>query len=215
MAADRTLWLLRHGERVDQVDPDWAAGADRPHDPPPTERGREQAAAAGDRLRGEGVGAVYSSPFTRAVATADAVARALDLPVRIEDGLCEHLNPEWFDAAPTVPTPGEHAQRFDAVVDDRESLVSPTFPESGAAAAARATAAARALLDADDRTLLLVGHGLTVGGVVDGLTGESVDAPLAGLTRLERAGDAETGEGADGEDRPWRVAFAAETGHYD
>jgi broad specificity phosphatase PhoE len=199
----RTCWLLRHGERQDQADPAWAETAANPHDPGLTEWGHEQADRAGRRLREEGVGAVYASPFTRAVETAVAVAAHLDLPVFVEDGLCEHLNPDWFPHAPRAPRPGEHARRHDRVDASHDSVLVPGYPESGEAAAARAAETARRLLAADDRTLLLVGHGLTVGGVADGLTGEGVEAPLAGLTRLvETDGD-------------WRVALAADTSHYE
>jgi broad specificity phosphatase PhoE len=201
------LWLLRHGQRVDQVDPAWAETADTPHDPGLTDWGFEQADRAGRRLSADGeIDAIYASPFTRAVQTADAVAGRLALPVRIEPGLCEHLNPAWFDRAPTVPTAGEHAREFERVRDDHDPVLRPTFPESGQEAADRATETARRLLADDDRTLLLVGHGLTVGGITTGLTGEDVDVPLAGLTRLETAPD-------DPDD--WRVALSADTAHYD
>ena len=208
----RELWLLRHGQRVDQVDPSWAETAENPHDPGLTDWGHEQADRAGRRLRETGVeiDAVYASPFTRAVQTADAVARHLDLPVRVENGLCEHLNPEWFDHAPTVPTAADHARTVERVRADHDAVLRPTFPESGEDAADRATETARRLLaGSDDRTLLLVGHGLTVGGITAGLTGEDVDVPLAGLTRLETVD-----EDADGGD-DWHVTLAADTAHYD
>jgi broad specificity phosphatase PhoE len=206
------LWLLRHGQRVDQVDPTWAETVDNPHDPGLTDWGHEQADRAGRRLRDAdpGIDAVYVSPFTRAVQTADAVATHLDLPVYVEDGLCEHLNPAWFDHAPTVPTAAEHARSFETVSPDHDPVLRPTFPESGEAAADRASETARRLLaGSDDRTLLLVGHGLTVGGITAGLTGADVDVPLAGLTRLET--DADDAHETD----EWHVALAAETSHYD
>jgi broad specificity phosphatase PhoE len=207
----RELWLLRHGQRVDQVDPSWGESAENPHDPGLTDWGHEQADRAGRRLGDTGgIDAVYASPFTRAVQTADAVARHLGLPVRVEDGLCEHLNPEWFDHAPTVPTAAEHARSVERVRADHDPVLRPTFPESGQEAADRATETARRLLaGSDDRTLLLVGHGLTVGGITAGLSGEDVDVPLAGLTRLERDADDADGTG------DWRVALAADTSHYD
>lgn len=210
--ATRELWLLRHGQRVDQVDPSWAETADNPHDPGLTDWGHEQADRTGRRLHeaDAGIDAVYASPFTRAIQTADAVARHLDLPVYVEDGLCEHLNSEWFDHAPTVPTAAEHARTVERVRADHDAVLRPTFPESGQEAADRATETARRLLaGSDDRTLLLVGHGLTVGGIAAGLTGEEVDVPLAGLTRLEAEG--KDAGGAD----DWHVTLTADTTHYD
>jgi hypothetical protein len=51
--------------------------------------------------------------------------------------------------------------------------------------------------------VLLVGHGLTVGGVVEGLVGstDGVDAPLCGLSRIERDGDG------------WRLDCSGDTAH--
>jgi broad specificity phosphatase PhoE len=46
-----------------------------------TERGREQAIAAGAALRGAGVTRLYSSPMRRAAETAEAVGAALDMAV--------------------------------------------------------------------------------------------------------------------------------------
>ncbi len=60
--------FVRHGE------PDYA------HDCL-TETGRQQAAAAAQRLAGEGISAIYASPNGRARETADYTARLLGLPV--------------------------------------------------------------------------------------------------------------------------------------
>jgi broad specificity phosphatase PhoE len=35
-----TVWVVRHGERRDSVDPNWETDADRVHDPPLTDLGR-------------------------------------------------------------------------------------------------------------------------------------------------------------------------------
>jgi broad specificity phosphatase PhoE len=200
-----TLWLCRHGERRDTVDPDWATGADRPHDPPLTDHGRWQSEQVGTRLETTGIDAIYASPFLRAVETASSIADRLSLPVYLEDGLCEHLNHDWFEAAPEVLSRATLAREFDPVSLDHGSVVDPTFPETGAEAAERAAEAARRLLEREqegDRELLLVGHGLTVGGVATGLTeADRIDTPLCGLCRLERT---EAG---------WKVMESADTEH--
>jgi broad specificity phosphatase PhoE len=181
----RVLWLVRHGERRDEVDPEWADNAERPHDPPLTARGRRQAEQVADRLRGTGVEAIYASPFVRATETAHLVARALDLPVFVDHGLSEHLNPAWFDVAPSVLTPRKLAERFDTVDATHASVLRPNYPETDEEAADRTVRAVRRLLGDGPETSLLVGHGLTVGSVVAGFTGRTgVDTPLAGLTRL-------------------------------
>jgi broad specificity phosphatase PhoE len=198
-----TVWLLRHGERQDSVDPDWASRADRPHDPGLTATGREQARRTARRLAGESIDAVYASPFLRTVETADIVARELGLPVALEPGLGEHLNPDWFDAAPEILTVDALADRFGSVDHTHEPRLVPTFPESGDEAADRAAEAARRLLAAGDDEPLLVGHGLTVGGVATRFLGheDGVDAPLCGLTKLR------------GHEDGWQLAFSGSVSH--
>jgi broad specificity phosphatase PhoE len=181
----RALWLVRHGERRDEVDPDWAARADRPYDPPLTDRGRRQAELTGDRLRDCDVDAVYTSPFLRAVETAHHIADRIDRPVFVDHGLSEHLNPAWFDVAPTVMQPRSLADRFDTVDPAHASSRRPNYPESADEAAARTVRAVYRLLGDAPETVLLVGHGLTVGSVVAAFTGRTgVESPVCGLTRL-------------------------------
>jgi broad specificity phosphatase PhoE len=200
----RTLWLCRHGQRRDDVDPEWAATAERPHDPPITDHGRWQARRVGDRLADAGVDAIYASPYYRTVETASLVADRLGLPVRLEPGLGEHLNPAWFDAAPERRAPESLAAAFDPVTLDHAPVLEPTYPETGAEAAARATETARRLVEGStDGTVLLVGHGLTVGGVATGLTAvDRVETPTCGLCRLDRRPDG-----------GWDLALAADTTH--
>ena len=171
--------------------------------PPLTPAGVRQARTTGRLLRGAdpAVDAVFASPFVRAAGTAHHVARVLDAPVRVEAGLSEHLNPEWFDARPATLDASGLAARLSTVGADPTSLVEPAFPESWPACAARTATAARRLLDAHPGTLLLVGHGATVGGVVEGLAGPGADvpAPYCGLTRLDRVREDEGDGDGDGE----------------
>jgi broad specificity phosphatase PhoE len=200
-----TVWAVRHGQRQDSVDPDWEAHADRVHDPPLTDLGRWAAWRVGRRFAESGVtvDSVYASPFLRAVETAEEICSEIGEEVLLEPGLGEHRNADWFDGDPeTVPV--EHlTERFDPVRPEHNSHVIPGFPESHAEATARIGEATRAIAADEPGTVLLVGHGVTIGGVVDGLTGsaEAADAPLCGLTRLDRV---------EGE---WRLAFSGDTTH--
>ncbi|WP_380678291.1 histidine phosphatase family protein [Salinigranum sp. GCM10025319] len=181
----RVLWLVRHGERRDETDPGWVDGADRPHDPPLTDHGRWQAERVGDRLRGSQVRIVYTSPFLRAVETAHIVAERLGRPVFVDHGLSEHLNPEWFDVAPSVMTPRALAERFETVDTTHASSLRPNYPETSEEAAERTVRAVRRLAANAPGPPLFVGHGLTVASVVADFTGRSdVDTPLCGITRL-------------------------------
>ncbi len=185
MRMSRVLWLVRHGERRDEVEPGWTEQADRPHDPPLTETGRRQAARVGERLRGCDVETIYTSPFLRAAETAHIVAEHLDRTVFVDHGLSEHLNAAWFDVAPSVLTPRALAERFDTVDPLHTSTRRPHYPESAEEAAERTVRAVRRLAKDDPSPTLFVGHGLTVGSVVAGFTGRTdVETPVCGLTKL-------------------------------
>jgi broad specificity phosphatase PhoE len=202
-----TVWAVRHGQRRDSVDPDWESNASRVHDPPLTDLGRWAAWRVGRRFAESEarVDAMYASPFRRTVETADEIAREIGIEFRLEPGLGEHRNAEWFDAEPETDSPADLAERFDTVSLDHEALVAPAFPESHAEAMARIGETTRRLVDAAEGTVLLVGHGITIGGVVDGLTGDADDAeaPLCGLTRLSR------------ENGGWRLDVSGDVDHLD
>jgi 2,3-bisphosphoglycerate-dependent phosphoglycerate mutase len=84
MSTDGVL-LARHGETDDN-----AARRFQGHrDPPLNERGRAQARALGDALRGEGVRELWSSPLRRALETAQIAGERLGLQPRLEPRLVE------------------------------------------------------------------------------------------------------------------------------
>ncbi len=201
------IWAVRHGQRADSVDPNWEATAERRHDPHLTELGRWAAWRVGRRFAefGPPIDAVYASPFLRTVETAAEICREIDAEFVLEPGLGEHRNPDWFDAEPETVPPERLAERFGPLRLDHAPYLRPEFPESHDAAMARVGETTRHIADATDGTALLVGHGLTIGGVVRGLVGsaDEADAPLCGLTRLER----------DGED--WHLDFSGDTTHLD
>lgn len=78
--------LMRHAEAesnlIDSLDT-------APPGPELTERGREQARAAGESLAGTAFSSVYASASTRARSTAEIVARGDDLSVETAPGMTE------------------------------------------------------------------------------------------------------------------------------
>jgi ribonuclease H / adenosylcobalamin/alpha-ribazole phosphatase len=79
------LLMLRHGQTEYSAQARYSGRAD----PPLTQLGERQAAAAAARLNTAGVTAVVSSPLARARRTAEPVAAALSVPLEIHDGLIE------------------------------------------------------------------------------------------------------------------------------
>lgn len=123
------IYLIRHGMREDFENPDWPATAKEPHDTPLSAKGFRQAEDVGRVLEGKGIQAIYSSPFLRALQTADAIAAALDLPIRVEPGLAEWLNPVWMKRAPHLPSAAEAHQLFPRVDRSYQPVVHPVYPE--------------------------------------------------------------------------------------
>jgi broad specificity phosphatase PhoE len=113
--------VARHGERLDYVTRDaggnWVASSDRPFDTPLTEHGHEQGRKLGGHLTRETkrmgippISAIYSSPFLRCRQTAIAALHGVNAacvvsgsseimpPVRVENGLAESINDDWYSS---------------------------------------------------------------------------------------------------------------------
>lgn len=66
--------IMRHGHRLDEMEPEWSLLAPRPWDPPLSQHGSQQAnEAAASMLDSFKIDAVVSSPFLRCLHTAGAV----------------------------------------------------------------------------------------------------------------------------------------------
>jgi broad specificity phosphatase PhoE len=186
---DGAIWLARHGYRADYVDPDWRKTAQRPHDTPLSTEGLQQAQALAERLEGEGLERVFTSPFLRAVETAHAVAERLDVPLCIERGACEWLRAEWFPHMPELLAADELASRFPQVDRTYESVLVPTYPEDVPELAARCRAVIRGLAEGCGGGLLVVGHGASVMAMTVGLLDDpavEVHATMCSATKLTR-----------------------------
>jgi broad specificity phosphatase PhoE len=109
--------VARHGERLDYILRDagknWVATAERPYDPPLSDHGHGQGATLGRHLHAElvrrrlpPISAIYTSPFLRCRQTAvsaylgitEAAGESEPLPekVRVEPGLAESINEQWY-----------------------------------------------------------------------------------------------------------------------
>jgi broad specificity phosphatase PhoE len=182
----RRVFLARHGNRQDFVDPTWPSTADEPYDPPLSADGIEQARRLGQRLRGEGIGAIVSSPFLRTVQTAHFANLALDVPIYIEPGFGEWLEASSFDRLPRLRTLDVLRAEYPTLADGYAAHWVQRHPETAAQLRERTQQTLTKLLHQLDGTLLVVSHAASVGAMA--LIDERlahIDCPLCALFMLE------------------------------
>lgn len=187
----QTVWIARHGNRLDFVNPEWFNTAERPYDPPLSDDGMIQAKQLGQRLVGEGIKHIFASPFLRTVQTANCVADALDLPIKLESGLSEWLNPEWMKTEPErLPFEVLHEQ-FPRIDLNYTSRVIAQYPETNMEVLERTAETAQKLTAEFSQDILLVGHGASVLGAAQGLVEGTpeINAALCCLVKLVRQGE--------------------------
>jgi broad specificity phosphatase PhoE len=184
----QTVWISRHGNRLDFVNPEWFNTAERPYDPPLSEDGIEQARQLGQRLVGEGIAHIFVSPFLRTVQTANEVANLLDLPMKLESGLSEWLNPAWMPTEPERLPPDVLQERFPRIDRSYTSRVIAHYPETNERVLQRTALTAQRLTAEFSEDILLVGHGASVIGCTEGLVGGTpeVNATFCCLVKLVR-----------------------------
>lgn len=186
--SQRKIFVARHGERLDFIDPNWRAGASLPDDPPLTPRGEQQATQLGQHLRDAGITSVYASPFQRCARTAALAAAHMgeqSIGVNIEPGLCERLGMVRYymtENGPLWQTVDQLA--MEALVVDNICLTNrqyqPVFPysfnidgypESTDDLAARGRKLIQQILarDTTEGNVLLVGHISSVKAIISTL----------------------------------------------
>lgn len=182
------VWIARHGNRLDFVNPEWFNTAERPYDPPLSEDGVLQAKQLGQRLIGESIAHIFASPFLRTVQTASRVADALDLPIKLESGLSEWLNPAWMKTEPERLPLDVLQERFPRIDPSYTSRVIARYPETNDQVLDRTSETVQRLVAEFSQDILLVGHGASVVGTTQGLVGGTpeVNAALCCLVKLVR-----------------------------
>jgi broad specificity phosphatase PhoE len=172
----QTIWIARHANRLDFVNPDWFLTAERRYDPPLSDDGIIQASQLAQRLKKENITAIFSSPFLRTVQTANQVAEVLDLQIKLE--LSEWLNPEWMSEAPEKMPIKDLVALFPRIDTNYKSRVIAQYPEIGKTAFLRAGKTAKKLVEEFSEDILLVGHGASVLGATIGLVGEVAETDI-------------------------------------
>jgi broad specificity phosphatase PhoE len=203
---NQIVWIARHANRLDFVNPDWFLTAERRYDPPLSDDGIVQAQQLAKRLQAENIAHIFASPFLRTVQTANAVAGVLDLPIKLETGLSEWLNPAWMTEEPerlSIPALAELFPRIDTSYTPR---ITSQYPETQEKVRERSGQTARRLsAEFFPEDILLVGHGASVLGAAMGLVGEiakaQVKASLCSLVKVVR------------QDSEWLLELTGDTSH--
>ncbi|WP_414572895.1 histidine phosphatase family protein [Nostoc sp. CCY 9925] len=185
------VWIARHANRLDFVNPDWFLTAERRYDPPLSDDGTIQAQQLAKRLKGEKIAHIFASPFLRTVQTANAVAEVLNLPIKLETGLSEWLNPAWMTEEPERLSTLALAELFPRIDLSYTPRIAANYPETHEKVRERSGQTARCLANEFfPDNILLVAHGASVLGAAMGLVGEiaktEVKASLCSLVKVVR-----------------------------
>ncbi|AFY38519.1 Phosphoglycerate mutase [[Leptolyngbya] sp. PCC 7376] len=153
----RKVWLVRHGNRLDFIQPKWFVSAQFPYDSPLCPAGTLQARELAQRLKSEVVGHIFVSPYRRTLETAMAVAIAYQLSLKVETGLGEWLNQDWMPGKPKLTS--EPLQYADELIErNYKSFVVPQYPERRSPMLQRSAKTMQFLLTNYAGNLLVVGH---------------------------------------------------------
>ncbi len=166
----QTLWLVRHAHRLDFIQPEWFETALHPYDPPLSPEGVERSIALAQELSRAPIDVIFTSPFLRTIQTVDPLARILELPIRLEWGLCEWLCHDWTPALPETLTIDELKLDYPNIDLAYQSLVVPCYPETSEELDARLLSIADKLVQNNCQNILAIAHKGSVLGILAALT---------------------------------------------
>ena len=187
MQTSVNIWIARHGNRLDFVNPEWFNTAIKRYDPPLSEDGKVQAQELAQRLKTEKIDHVIASPFLRTIQTAHIVAETIDLTIKLESGLSEWHNSDWMSERPQIHSQAELRSLYSRIDWSYCSQIRPKYPESEEEVLNRMKLTAEKIIEQWSGNILLIGHGISVVGVVQGLLNnqdEEIQASLCSLTKL-------------------------------
>lgn len=200
----QTVWIARHGNRFDFVEPEWFNTAVRRYDPPLSVDGFVQARELGQRLQQENIGHIFASPFLRTIQTANEVGQILDLPIKLEAGLGEWHNFEWMTEKPQIHPRDILTTKYPLIDWNYQSYLTPKYPETKADVNQRTKKTVQKLVAEFSQDILIVGHGASVFGATQGLVSNTPDfkVALCCLTKVMRD-----------ENNAWNLDFYGDTSH--
>jgi broad specificity phosphatase PhoE len=160
------VYLVRHGATQLTAEDRFAGaiGVDL------SDEGRWQAARLGERLRDEGMTALYSSPLSRTVETARIIAGACELDLQTRDGLREIGHGRW-EGLTRKEVEARYPDEYAAWEEDPFTFA-PEGGESGVAVLARALPVIREVVTRHQgKRVVVVSHKATIRLVLSSLLG--------------------------------------------
>jgi broad specificity phosphatase PhoE len=178
----QTVWLMRHADRLDFIQPEWFETALYPYDPPLAPSGLDSAIALAHDLSLSPIERIFTSPFLRTIQTAAPLAKMLQLPIQLE--LCQ----DWTVGFPATTPIDELMRDYPSIDRNYQSLVLPCYPETSEALDARVRSIAYKLVQSNFKHILAIAHKGSVLGIAAALTGDdnwrTHDLPCGGMIKL-------------------------------
>jgi broad specificity phosphatase PhoE len=181
------VYLTRHGARIDSDDSEWLkkCNHDRSDDPHLSPSGHIGAQELAQRLKKElsdnHIKHIVTSPYIRCIETANAIAKELNIQIKIEPGIAEvnsSRNPQFLDTD-QLQTQFPLIDATYEPVMTREEL---PVEYSDGACAHRSASAARKVRTQLSGAILFVGHGASCLGIA----GEFGHRGYVGYTSLTK-----------------------------
>eukprot|EP00741_Cyanophora_paradoxa_P007694 tig00001181_g7443.t1 len=182
-----SLYIARHGERVDYINAVWNDDADFPYDPPLSDDGMRHAQELGRRLArrvhragpGGQIHKVLVSPFWRTLQTASGANAWLNAPMEIYPMVCEHISGRYFHELPLIEMnslPGSIlAKNFPGLQAPKGPVQVAPYPESKEQMSERAANAVRMIAQQycmkQNLNVLVVTHAAVAQEMMKGLVG--------------------------------------------
>jgi len=184
----QTVWIARHGSRLDFIDLNWFNEAKRPYDPPLATEGEIQAQELGYRLKSAQIAHIFASPFLRTVQTAHIIAEILDLPLKLEAGFSEWLNPDWMSTEPKILPLETLKESYLRIDSSYQSHFIPRYPETEEQLNLRVSSTTKHLVNNFSENILIVGHSVSVIGSAKALVPNllEIKASFCCLIQIQR-----------------------------
>ncbi|GBF80000.1 histidine phosphatase family protein [Aphanothece sacrum] len=188
MCYNQNVWIARHGNRLDFVNPEWFNTAKRRYDPPLSEDGIIQAKQLAKRLQFEKINHIFASPFLRTIQTAHQIAETLNLDIKLESGLGEWHNREWMSEHPQIHPRELLELDYPRINWNYSSYLIPNYPETETRMMSRIGTTIKQLITNYSEDILLVGHSVSVLAITQELIkgNPTVNTSLCSLVKLVR-----------------------------